>query len=211
VESALLPAWPLSAASCAWMLVRSALILLAELALMFRWLRSCRDVRSESTCLHVVLFAMGDPELAVGDAELVVGEAELAVGDAELAVGDPERAIADPECVAGLVAGLVVRGAAAGLLALLLVVPELHAAMITAAPAISTTPAVLTGATGPFGLTGPTGLTCDCLAMRIWSPADATSTSSSAGEIAAGTLRVGDSTYWTIAASTGRYARYSRY
>jgi hypothetical protein len=146
---------------------------------------------------------MGDPELAVGDAELVVGEAELAVGDAELAVGDPERAIADPECVAGLVAGLVVRGAAVGLLALLLVVPELHAAMITAAPAISTTPAVLTGATGPFGLTGPTGLTCDCLAMRIWSPADATSTSSSAGEIAAGTLRRGNSTCWTIAGKTG--------
>src|SRR5258706_16077065 len=110
------------------MLVRSVLSLLAELGFSWRWLRSCRDVRSESTCLHVLLFAMGDPEPPLGDPA-------LAAGDTELDLGDPELAIGDPECVDELLAALVVPGAAVP--PALLPVPELHAARMTAAPAIS--------------------------------------------------------------------------
>src|SRR5712692_2053020 len=124
------------------MLVRSVLSLLAELGFSWRWLRSCRDVRSESTCLHVRLFAMGDPEPPLGDAALAIG---------------------DPECVDDLVAALVEPGAAVP--PALLPVPELHAARITVAPAISTAAAVLTGPTGPTGLPCLTELTCDCLIM----------------------------------------------
>jgi len=111
----------------------------------------------------VALFAIGDPEVAAGDAV-------VAVGDAEVAMCDPEVAMCDPECIDGLAAGADVCGAAA-LLALLLLVPELHAARVTAAPTISTAEAVLTDANVVTGLTGPT---CDCLAMRTWSPADGT-------------------------------------
>src|SRR5258706_11517649 len=160
------------------MLVRSVLSLLAELGFSWRWLRSCKDVRSESTCLQVLLFAMGDPEPPLGEPALAAGDTELDLGDAELAMGDPE-------CVDELLAALVVPGAAVP--PALLPVPELHAARITVAPAISTAAAVLTGPTGPAGLPCLTELTCDCLIMRLWSPPDGTSTSPAAGEIAADT------------------------
>lgn len=166
--------------------------MLAELGFSWRWLRSCRDVRSESTCLHVLLFAMGDPEPPLGDPALAAGDTEVALGDPELAAGEPEidlrdaeLAIGDPECVDELLAALVVPGAAVP--PALLPVPELHAARIRVAPAISTAAAVLVGPTGPTGLTCLTDLTCDCLIMRLWSPPDGTSTSPAAGEIAADT------------------------
>src|SRR5258708_38148243 len=167
------------------MLVRSVLSLLAELGFSWRWLRSCRDVRSESTCLHVLLFVMGDPEPPLGDPALAAGDTELDLGDPELDLGDPELAIGDPECVDELLAALVVPGAAVP--PALLPVPELHAAGITGAPAISPAAAVLTGPTGPTGLPCLTELTCDCLIMRLWSPPDGTSTSPAAGGIAADT------------------------
>jgi len=121
---------------------------------------------------------MGDPEPPLGDPALAAGDTELDLGDAELAMGDPE-------CVDELLAALVVPGAAVP--PALLPVPELHAARITVAPAISTAAAVLTGPTGPAGLPCLTELTCDCLIMRLWSPPDGTSTSPAAGEIAADT------------------------
>jgi hypothetical protein len=174
------------------MLARSVLILSAELTPKLSWLRSCRDVRSAFTCLHVLLFAVdaaglaaGDAGLVVGDAGLVVGDAGLVVGDADFAMADPECDICDPECEDGLAGEPVVCGTAA-LLALLLPVPELHAVRITAAPAISAADAVLTGATGLTGLTGLIGLiglirpigltrlTCHCLTMQTWSPPDVT-------------------------------------
>src|SRR5258706_12878046 len=157
------------------MLVRSVLSLLAELGFSWRWLRSCKDVRSESTCLQVLLFAMGDPEPPLGEPALAAGDRELDLGDADLPMGDPEG-------VDELLAALVVPGAAVP--PALLPVPELHAARITVAPAISTAAAVLTG---PTGLPCLTELTCDCLIMRLWSPLDGTSTSPAAGEIAADT------------------------
>jgi len=131
---------------------------------------------------------MGDPEPPLGDPALAAGDTELDLDDAELDLGDPELAIGDPECVDEFLAALVAPGAAVP--PALLPVPELHAARITVAPAISTAAAVLTGPTGPTGLTGLTclkDLTSDCLIMRLWSPPDGTSTSPAAGEIAADT------------------------
>jgi len=128
------------------------------------------------------LFAVDAPGLAVAGTELAVGDAGLVVADADFAIADPECDICDPECADGLAGEPVVCGAAA-LLALLVLVPELHAARITAAPAISAAAAVLTGAIGLIGLSGriglirPSGLTrltCHCLTMQTWSPPDVT-------------------------------------
>ena len=151
-------------------MVRSALILPAELAFNVTWLRSRRDVRSEATCLHVLALAL----CVVAGLAVVPGLAvcvpRLAVCVPGLAVCVPGLVICDPECMDALAAGADLCGAAA-LLALVLLVPELHAVRVTAAPAISTAEAVLTDAKV---LTGLTGLTCDCLTMRTWSPAEGT-------------------------------------
>ena len=172
-----LPPWLLSAAICVWMLVRSALILLAELAFKVRLLRFRREVRSEATCLHALALAVcvvAGFAVVAGLAVCVPGLAVCIPGLVMCVPGlimcDPGLVMCDPECMDALAAGAAVCGAAA-LLALLLLVPELQAARVTAAHAISTAAAVLTDAKGLAGLTA---LTCDCLTMRTWSPADAT-------------------------------------
>jgi len=69
-----LPPRPFSMASWVLMLVRSVLILPAELALSWRWVRFSSEIRTELTCLQVLWFAVGDPECAGG---LVVVPPEL--------------------------------------------------------------------------------------------------------------------------------------